>query len=537
MPVISLSSLGDQLHDVLLGYGSLWTAIATMVVSIAVPLLIIIGKHAVRHIRAESFLRLEASFLKPNDNGELDPQEALMDPTFDSVRCKYLETPVADQDADGKPRWSGFDRVFGWLMPTLLYGFSVVVFGIIVAFFVDRLFVTGWLAAGPGCGASINACLPLSAQMLLLGLRVPSPSVAADLVYVQNTAVMVSFAFAGAYLWCVLYLIRRVNNYDLTPYSFLLCGMRILLALAIALTIRHTIFTNATLVGESGSKIVAEAVTQAASPTASPATSTAAPAASPAIATAGPATAEADQTPHPGSETDFATYLAILAAFLLGFYPAAGMDYLVKRGQEFTIKRPHPDAAGLRHTLPLDMIDGVTDFVRFRLEELEYEDVQNLATANPVLLYVETPYNILEIIDWIAQSQLILAVGPKKVQELRRMNVRTIFDLARIGDTNHFRRVVLNILVEPDTYREKLAGMSDEEIQAMFVCMFTSIADDLHVIRLARVWNAFYAVYQKDRLIDVATRGLLTKPQPPAKWMETPVTLPQSVTAPPKAAE
>jgi len=32
---------------------------------------------------------------------------------------------------------------------------------------------------------------------------------------------MLGFAFAGAYLWCVLYLIRRVNNYDLTPYSFL----------------------------------------------------------------------------------------------------------------------------------------------------------------------------------------------------------------------------------------------------------------------------------------------------------------------------
>ncbi len=54
----------------------------------------------------------------------------------------------------------------------------------------------------------------------------------------------------------------------------------------------------------------------------------------------------------------------------------------------------------------------------------------------------------------------------------------------------------------------------------MFNCMFTSIADDLHVIRLARVWNAFYAVYQRDHLVDVATRGLLSKPPLPARWME-----------------
>jgi hypothetical protein len=491
-PSMGLSLL-IQLQDALLGYGSLWTAIATMVLSIAVPLLIIIGKHAVKHIRAETFLRLEASFLKPNQDDVLDPQEALMDPTFDSVRCKYLDTPIADKDAEGRPLWTDADRLFGWLMPTLLYGFSVVVFGVIVAFFVDRLFVSGWLLVGPGCGESISKCLPLSAQMLLLGLREPSAAFGADLAYAHNTAVMLGFAFAGAYLWCVLYLIRRVNNFDLTPYSFLLCGMRILLALAIALTIRHTVFTNASLATEAGGQIA--------------------------------------------GETGFATYLAVLVAFLLGFYPAAGMDYLVKRGQELTIKRPHPDAAPLRYALPLDIIDGLTDFVRFRLEELEYEDVQNLATANPVLLYVETPYNILEIIDWIAQAQLITAVGPKKVLELRRLNVRTIFDLARIGDSKHFRRCALQILIEPESFRDRLAEMPDDEIQSMFVSMFTSIADDLHVIRLARVWNAFYAVYQKDRQIDVATRGLLGKPQWPAKWMDAPLPVPVAPQkTPPKAA-
>ncbi|CAN0502950.1 unnamed protein product, partial [Phaeothamnion confervicola] len=141
------------------------------------------------------------------------------------------------------------------------------------------------------------------------------------------------------------------------------------------------------------------------------------------------------------------TYLAVLGAFLLGFYPAAGMDYLLKRGQEITIKRPHPDAQAMRYSLPLDMIDGLSNYVQFRLEELEYDEVQNLATANPVLLYVETPYNILEIIDWIAQAQLITAVGPKKTAELRKINVRTIFDLARIGDSPLFRRVALEIVL------------------------------------------------------------------------------------------
>ena len=159
----SFGDLLEQLREVLLGYGSLWTAIATMVVSIAVPLLIIIGKRAVKQIRAETFLRLEASFLKPNQDDTLDPQEALMDPTFDSVRCKYLDAPIVPvpSDAAAAERMSLHVReFFGRMLPVLLYGFSVVVFAIIVAFFVDRLFVSGWLSVGRAAAARPGPACP-----------------------------------------------------------------------------------------------------------------------------------------------------------------------------------------------------------------------------------------------------------------------------------------------------------------------------------------------------------------------------------------
>ena len=36
-------------------------------------------------------------------------------------------------------------------------------------------------------------------------------------------------------------------------------------------------------------------------------------------------------------------------------------------------------------SLPLDLIDGIDPSIRFRLNQLEIAEAQNLATANPIL--------------------------------------------------------------------------------------------------------------------------------------------------------
>jgi hypothetical protein len=52
-------------------------------------------------------------------------------------------------------------------------------------------------------------------------------------------------------------------------------------------------------------------------------------------------------------------------AFLMGFYPMLGLDYLVDRFPVLKLKRTDQDAGYLSRSLPLDMIDGMDTFIKF----------------------------------------------------------------------------------------------------------------------------------------------------------------------------
>jgi hypothetical protein len=257
-------------------------------------------------------------------------------------------------------------------------------------------------------------------NFILSGMFNVSATLTSDLltIYQWKSGAAITAGFLGAYLFTLRYLVDRVRNYELSPTSFLIASVSILEGTFVVAVARH-------LVGN----------------------------------------------------TSFGAFTAL--AFVLGYFPTYGITWLVEHARVQNLKQMAPAAYKRRYVLPTDMVDGIDVSIKFRLMEAGIQDVQNLATANPVLLYVETPFGLLTILDWISQAQLIVAFGGDLAADLRQIGVRTIFDVEGMGTHHITRQMVLRKL-----WPEATVTLDEKATVEMFGVLQQILAADVHVRRL-----------------------------------------------------
>jgi hypothetical protein len=274
--------------------------------------------------------------------------------------------------------------------------------------------------------------------------------------YLSAESAVIGFAFLGAYVTSIRTLLRSVANFDLSPLTFFRATVNIITAELIAITLWRAV-PNSVFEGLDH------------------------------------LSGTAQSEPFTGLSAPW-----ILVAFILGFVPGLAERYLLTFWRRGMIKRMDARATDRTKIIPLELVDGIDADIRARLEDFNLFDVQNLATANPIMLFVETPFGIYQSIDWVAQAQLATAVGVQRFLTMRELGIRTIFDLeeAMTGcvhavDTELQCRIAAILLEDQMDSASQIRRMAAAERKPFIDAGRTLsllIIDDLAVMRLRQIW-------------------------------------------------
>lgn len=184
--------------------------------------------------------------------------------------------------------------------------------------------------------------------------------------------------------------------------------------------------------------------------------------------------------------------LAIIGCFVAGIMPDVVLRNILQRDKLKNFKREEYEVFRAFKITPVEIIDGIDSEIRVRLDDHHIHSTQNLAAANPLMLFVETPYGVYQIMDWVAQAQLCCSVGREKVIRLWPLGVRTLFDLERLAAPSATRNEALLLEVGRIILGAHMIDAAVDRHAAvdLVVASIELRLDDPHVQRLRQIFIA-----------------------------------------------
>ena len=491
-------------------------ALASFLLAFAVPCLIVYALHELRFRRLRLLLDYDASFSRPNDDGAPQKSDKTLwnNPSFEFVLSKYVsdidqsefdefakDRPVKENpDLDGKQ-----DEIAEKIEILLLSRpkflklktnrrLLITAFSFGVLTFLGFVFTLSCLDRGLGQQCIDGHCL----RLFFTGGTGLSMGKAASLEEQMRT--VMALAFMGGYISAIRELLRRMSVFDLTGYDFLKLALEIFASVVFAAFLFRAFPHPGDMLASACDSVAGKL--------------------------AGTTCTGATTNGHQ-DVTDSLSWGWIAVAPLFGLFPESATRYLFIRAGGFMnwIKSDDNRFNAITSSVPLNVIDGVDFWTRIRLEQCGIYDVQNLATYNPIMLYIETPFGFYQVFDWIAQAQLCHIIGIEKFLLFREINIRTIFDLERAirseKSPDQFDDIAASILLATTSSmsaaadisklapivsdgsgmfraasvadfslwtRSKLAVNGETNTKAM-EHLANWISDDLHVRRLRLLWK------------------------------------------------
>jgi hypothetical protein len=493
-----------QSSDIFIGLGGYGFNVSTAgflacAIAVVTVFLLIFGRYEIRLRR----LRLIRDYVDtfPNTLG-IETIDNTVNPSFEFVRAKYSADIDVAPPAEPETARSAKAQIDAVIEAARWFGnhgdirFLVAAIGYLLAVYVG--FKLTFVSLACGSNAAVLRCMsgPLVGTLFNGGLAGVQPATThpAQIWTAVNSVTVGCFAFIGAYVASIRYMIRSLSVFDLTAYTLI----RHTAMMAISVFVTIVVYRALGNPYDEFTKVIGLGSTQL-------------PDTNPGV---------------PG--------VWILLALCFGLLPESVIQFaLVKTGSLISwIKSTDERFLEWTKVTPLDVIDGIDYFTRFRLEECGISDVQGLATYNPIMMHIETPFGIYQVIDWVAQAQLCCVVGLDRFLLLRQFNIRTIFDLERAlkqqplpdgtVDTSldKFDLIFAGILFAPNAvlagvqkvsnarfliekdgkivdvdavefsaWSRTLINETPEAASKAIEHLMDWIGDDLHVRRARRLWN------------------------------------------------